>query len=99
MTAATTGDNQSQTHEIIRRIYPLFGLILFALTWRLWTPQDLFPQVSLVSLDFSFPAWLEWICFLGIVLGLAVQLFSQRDNRFSNRQPDVSFSTATVVHR
>ena len=33
---------------------------LVAVTWRLWTPQDVFPQVPLVSAGHWLPAWLDW---------------------------------------
>ena len=33
---------------------------LVAVTWRLWTPQNLFPQVPLIGIGQWIPTWLDW---------------------------------------
>lgn len=47
------------------------GLALHGATWRLWTPQELFPQVPLFGFARAWPAWLDWASFAGVVAGYA----------------------------
>lgn len=51
-----TGQGNSDRHfddsrqvELIQRGVALFGLLLIAVTWRLWTPQNLFPRVPVLE--------------------------------------------------
>ena len=45
-------------------------------TWRLWTPQAIFPRVPLLQAAAALPAALDWLLFGLAVAGLAVALFS-----------------------
>jgi hypothetical protein len=33
---------------------------LVSVTWRLWTPQQIFPQVPLLGIGHALPPWLDW---------------------------------------
>ncbi|QDT39684.1 MauE/DoxX family redox-associated membrane protein [Stratiformator vulcanicus] len=44
----------------------LFGLILTGATWKLWTPQDVFPQIPLFGFARTWPLWLDWVGCVGI---------------------------------
>ena len=52
------------------------GLTLFAATWRLWTPQTVYPQVPLFGWACQLPRWLDWCGAGGIVASLLVVLFA-----------------------
>jgi hypothetical protein len=60
--------------ELVRRLVGLFGLLLVAATWRLWTPQQDFPQVPLVRAALAAPAALQWLPFVAMLAGLAGML-------------------------
>jgi hypothetical protein len=50
-------------------------LALIAVTWRLWTPQTVFPQVPMFAWLCQAPAWLDWFSIswlLAGVVGLAI---------------------------
>ena len=63
---------------LLRRTIGLFGLALVAATWRLWTPQTVFPQVPLFRAAGELPAWCEWLGAAGMVVGLAGALAAPR---------------------
>lgn len=62
--------------EWIERVLALFGLLLLAVTWRLWTPQRVFPRVPLIEPLARLPeptaAWATWIALALSVLALLV---------------------------
>ena len=37
--------------HVLRRVVAVFAVLLIAATWRLWTPQDVFPQVPFLESD------------------------------------------------
>ena len=54
------------------------SLALIAVTWKLWTPQRVYPQVPVFASLCEAPGWLDW-CALGAVLtGLLALLFTKR---------------------
>ena len=62
----------------LRRALGLFGLLLVAATWRLWTPQQVYPQVPLVrGLDGLGP-WFEWFAAATMLAGLAGAMLAPR---------------------
>ncbi len=69
---------------IVRRVVALFGLALIATTWRLWTPQHVFPQVPLLGLAQHAPAWCDWLGAAGMVGGLIVALLWPAQRRASD---------------
>ena len=46
------------------------GLALIAATWRLWTPQTIFPQVPAFEALCRAPAWMDWVCLASLLTGL-----------------------------
>ncbi len=65
-------DDASASHLALwlARSWAVAGLLLFAATWRLWTPQTVYPQVPLVRAAGLLPTWCQWVA-LGV---LAVSL-------------------------
>jgi hypothetical protein len=55
---------------LLRRSVGLFGLLLLAATWPLWTPQTVFPQVPWVGALVSVPGWVDWVGTACLVAGL-----------------------------
>ncbi len=46
----------------------LFSLVLLGNTWKLWTPQTLFPQVPLFDWVSQLPAGVDWFTFATMVV-------------------------------
>ncbi len=59
---------------LLRRTLAAFGLALVAVTWRLWTPQHVFPQVPFFRALVAAPAWCDWAGASGMVVGLLASL-------------------------
>ena len=55
---------------LLRRWFALCALALFAATWRLWTPQTVFPQIPYFEVLRSVPGWVDWIALTGVVIAL-----------------------------
>jgi hypothetical protein len=55
-------------------------LALVAATWRLWTPQQVFPQVPLLAIGLWIPVWLGWAA-TGVLVASPwlAALFEQRE--------------------
>lgn len=67
----TAGSTQRR-FTLFRRVWAVFGLLLFASSWRLWTPQTQFPQIPFFEFLIDVPGWVDW---LGMVLtGLSLIL-------------------------
>lgn len=47
---------------------------LVAATWKLWTPQSVFPQVPLLQVACDLPGWMDWIS-LSILVVASASLF------------------------
>ena len=58
--------------EIFCRSWAAFGLLLFAVTWKLWTPQTEFPQIPFFEFLIDVPGIVDWIALSGVVLSLAI---------------------------
>jgi len=56
--------------DLLRRVLGLFGLLLVLATWRMWTPQTVFPQVPLLGWARDVPAGFHWMGLVGLVAGL-----------------------------
>jgi hypothetical protein len=54
-----------------------FALLLFASTWKLWTPQNIFPQIPFFAYLTATPVWVDWLCLGLSVGGLVVCLFAK----------------------
>ncbi len=67
--------------EALRRWLALCMLALLGATWKLWTPQDVYPQVPLFTFWPGLPALLEWVALASCVVSLfAVLLVPRRSN-------------------
>ena len=53
-------------------------LALVAATWKLWTPQAVFPQVPLIRAACDWPGWLDWGCLAVLVASALTMLFVAR---------------------
>lgn len=53
-----------------QRIWAAFCLLLVAVSWRLWIPQQVFPQVPFFSALRHTPALADWALLLALVGGL-----------------------------
>lgn len=60
------------------------GIVLFAVTWRVWTPQRVFPQVPLFGWGVNAPEQLDWLGAAGIALSLGGALVLGRKRRIAN---------------
>ena len=54
----------------LRRWWAICGLVLFAVTWRLWVPQAVFPQVPLFRWASALPSAVDWLCFGSMIVAL-----------------------------
>lgn len=55
------------------RLMAIGLLALVGVTWKLWTPQTVFPQVPLFSVVCHWPAWCDWMS-LGLLLASSITL-------------------------
>lgn len=58
---------QTDPHDRLVRWLGVGGIVLIAVTWKLWTPQDVFPQIPL--LPFSPPLAFDWVSLAGLMIG------------------------------
>lgn len=49
------------------RLLALSQLALVAATWKLWTPQTVFPQVPLIRVACDWPGWIDWLLLAGLI--------------------------------
>ncbi len=63
------------------RVWAGFGLLLFASTWKLWTPQTDFPQIPFLESLIDVPGWVDWIALAIVGVSLLVCLGFQFSNR------------------
>lgn len=68
----------------LRLTLALFALALVAVTWRLWTPQQVFPRVPLVAGVARLPDALQWVGLAALAAGLAVALLPRSLGRWAN---------------
>jgi hypothetical protein len=64
----------------LRRVVGGFGLLLVAATWRLWTPQTVFPQVPMFRPLASLPPAADWL-FAGTLLAALAAVLLLPDGR------------------
>lgn len=70
---------------LLQRTLALFGLALVAVTWRLWTPQQVFPQVPLLAMATKLPGWCDWLGAAGMIAGLVVALVAPATSVWGRR--------------
>ncbi len=75
--------NDSFRAALLRRTLALFGLALVAVTWRLWTAQQVFPQVPFFRWLDGAPTWCQWVATAAMIGGLAGALVAPRGGRWA----------------
>jgi hypothetical protein len=98
MTLGMTVDHAGETpiaSALLGRVVAGAGLLLLAFTWRLWTPQTVFPQVPIFRWAGYVPAQLQWLSIGLMVAGLCCALAATRDSRVG-RAGLITFAIATV---
>ena len=79
-----TNDSPVATTSLIR-LLAIGVLALVAGTWKLWTPQTVFPQVPLISAACHWPGWCDWACLATLVLSaMALLLFPRQSQRVAS---------------
>ncbi len=78
-----------------RRVWAGFGLLLFLVTWRLWTPQTVFPQIPFFNALTDVPSWVDWVALAAVVVSLLVAGVSTRETVW--RRAMIAFAFATVL--
>ena len=68
----TEGGTPSQRFVRFQRVWALFGLALFAATWKLWTPQTAFPQIPFFESLVDVSGIVDWILLGLLVVSLIV---------------------------
>lgn len=83
MTAAPSTDDPQLARRVtwLCRLLGVGGLALLAVTWRLWTPQDLFPRVPLFA--WAPPRWWDWASLITLIAGLVGLCLPARYRRVS----------------
>ncbi len=54
------------------------SIALIAVTWRLWTPQAVYPQVPVFASLCDASRWLDWFGLVGVLVGLSVLVVTSR---------------------
>ncbi|MCE3017460.1 MAG: hypothetical protein LW870_16490 [Pirellula sp.] len=67
----------SNASRLVRRWMGISSLALIAATYRLWTPQTVFPQIPAIELLCSIPRWLDWCVLASLVVGVCLLTFSR----------------------
>ena len=74
-----------------------FALLLFASSWKLWTPQDIFPQIPFLTSLLTTPTWVEWFC-LGLSAGaLGVCLLAKEGKALTAALILFAISTTVLI--
>ena len=50
---------------------------LLLVTWKLWTPQTVFPQIPFFEFLIRVPGWVDWILLTGVAVPLVMGYFTQ----------------------
>lgn len=74
-----------------------FALLLFASSWKLWTPQDIFPQIPFLTSLITTPTWVDWFC-LGLSAGaLGVCLLAKEGKALTAALILFAISTTVLI--
>ena len=76
-----SNDQAQRRVVLLRRTLAAFAITLVALTWRLWIPQQLFPQVPWFRAILLVPAWTQWAPLAVMVAGLCGALVAPGQGR------------------
>lgn len=67
----------------LRRLVAVSALVLVAATWRLWTPQDVYPRVPLVRWALTCPPVVDFLLLAGMIGSLVVMLAARGRGRWT----------------
>lgn len=77
-----SADSNDQRRALLsRRLLALGALTLVGATYRLWTPQQVFPQVPLAHAALAVPAWFQWAGLVAMLAGLLAALVASDRGR------------------
>lgn len=77
----TAAERDSWILNGIQRTTALAGLALIAATWRLWTPQTVFPQVPFAGWAVGAPPWWDWLGLGALIAGLLAAVIAPHTSR------------------
>lgn len=63
-------ENRPNISQRLSKWTAISSLALVAVTWRLWTPQAVYPQVPIFESLCNAPGWLDWLGLSGTLVGL-----------------------------
>ena len=69
----------SDASRLMRKWMGVSSLALIAATYRLWTPQTVFPQVPAIEFLCSIPKWFDWCFLVVLVVGVGLLTFSRSE--------------------
>lgn len=70
-----------------------FGLLLLAITWRLWTPQTDFPQIPFFGWLVNAPGIVDWIALTGTSIGLIAMMLTNE----KRAQPAIGLFLVSII--
>lgn len=82
--AAASSRSQIATNVIVlKRLLAVSLLVLVAGTWKLWTPQTVFPQIPLLRFACDLPGWCDLGCLAVLVIASFVLLVFAKNHGVS----------------
>ena len=72
-------EHEPRTLELYRRLIAGFTLFLIAVSWKLWTPQTVFPQIPFFEFATDGPALIDYIALIVIFVGAFISLFATKE--------------------
>jgi len=80
---------------LYRRVCADVGLLLFLVTWRLWTPQTVFPQIPFFAALTEVPRYIDWLAITAVVVSLFLAGLSTRELIW--RRAMIAFAVAATL--
>lgn len=80
-TADTEIDFHSKTVRRLSRWMTISAAALLAVTWKLWTPQTVFPQIPFFEFLVGTPGWIDWVLLGGAAIALVIAVFTPPPSR------------------
>ena len=90
-------NNVVSPSSVFLRVWACFGLALFATTWKLWTPQNLYPQVPVFEVLVNAPVMVDWLALGLIFCSLALLAFQPRLDNVRSRWLITVFAVSLCV--
>jgi hypothetical protein len=71
----------------VRRWLAVSWLALLAAMWRLWTPQEVFPQIPFFAVLRTVPGWIDWVALVGLIAGVGGLLLVRQRQEADTSSP------------